>query len=146
VVNDRGEWLAFCLTRGNSADRQPVADLLKRVPGLAGKLFADKGSISQPLAEHLLVEQGVQLITRRRTNRRQRLVPLSDKLLLRKRAIVETIVDQLKNICQIEQTRHRSPVNFLVNLVCGLMTYCHSPKKPSLDLDPNRDLLALPGA
>jgi Transposase DDE domain len=63
------------------------------------------------------------------------LMPLADKLLLRKRAIVETIIDQLKNISQIEHTRHRSPVNFLVNLVCGLIAYCHQPKKPSLHLD-----------
>lgn len=60
------------------------------------------------------------------------LLPLTDKLLLRKRAIVETIVDQLKNISQIEHSRHRSPINFLVNLVCGLIAYCHQPKKPSL--------------
>jgi hypothetical protein len=77
---------------------------------------------------------------------RTRLMSLADKLLLRKRAIIETLDDQLKHSCQIEHTRHRSPVNFLVNLVCGLIAYCHSPKKPSLDLDPNPDLLALPGA
>ena len=62
-------------------------------------------------------------------------LPLIDKVRLRKRAIVETIIDQLKNISQIEHTRHRSPVNFLVNLVCGLIAYCHQPKKPSLQLD-----------
>jgi hypothetical protein len=59
---------------------------------------------------------------------------------------IETIYDQLKNICQIEHTRHRSPINFLVHLVCGLIAYCHAPKKPTLDLDPNPDLLALPSA
>ena len=146
VVNDRGELLSFCLTRGNVDDRQPVASLLKRVHARFGKLFADKGYISQPLAEQLLVEHGVQLITRLRKNMRNRLMPLADKLLLRKRALIETIYDQLKNICQIEHTRHRSPVNFLVNLLCGLIAYCHLPKKPSLDLDPTWDLLALPGA
>lgn len=143
VVNERGELLSFCLTRGTVDDRQPVPSLLQRVKGLCGKLFGDKGYISQPLAERLLVEQGVQLITRLRKNMRNRLLSLSDKLLLRKRAIIETIYDQLKNICQIEHTRHRSPVNFLVNLVCGLIAYCHLPKKPSVDLDPNADLLAL---
>ena len=66
---------------------------------------------------------------------KNRLMPLADRLLLRKRAIVETIIDQLKNISQIEHTRHRSPVNFLVNLLCGLIAYCHQPKKPSLHLD-----------
>lgn len=139
VVNDRGELVAFCLTPGNVDDRRPVPKLARR---LFGKLFGDKGYVSQPLAEHLFVTQGLQLITRLRKNMHNRLLAWSDHVLLRKRAIIETINDQLKNICQIEHTRHRSPVNFLVNLVAGLIAYCHQPKKPSLHLGP----LALPPA
>lgn len=67
---------------------------------------------------------------------KNRLIPLIDKLLLRKRSIIETVSDQLKNISQIEHTRHRSPINFLVNLFAGLIAYCHQPKKPSLNLIP----------
>ncbi len=81
-----------------------------------------------------LLEHGVQLITHLKSNMKNRLIPLADKRLLRQRAICETINDQLKNISQIEHTRHRSPINFLVNLVCGLIAYCHQPKKPSLHL------------
>ena len=55
-----------------------------------------------------------------------------DRILLRKRAIVESVIDQLKNISQIEHSRHRSVCNFLVNLMCGLIAYAHQPKKPSL--------------
>ena len=73
----------------------------------------------------------VQLITGIRANMKNMLLPLLDKLLLRRRVIVETIVDQLKNISQIEHSRHRSPVNFVVNLLCGLIAYC---RKPSLNL------------
>lgn len=146
VVNDRGELLAFCLTRGNVDDRTPVPALLKRVKALVGKLIGDNGYISQPLAEQLLVEHGVQLITKLRKHMRTRLLPLGDTLLLRKRALIETIYDQLKNISQIEHTRHRSPRNFLVNLVCGLIAYCRQPQKPSLHMDANWDLLALPTA
>lgn len=65
-------------------------------------------------------------------------LPMADKLLLRKRAIIETIIDQLKNIFQIEHTRHRSPVNFMVNLLCGLIAYCHQPKKPALKIHAQR--------
>lgn len=133
VVNDQGELLAFCLTPGNVDDRRPVPKLVKR---LFGKLFGDKGYLSQPLMEELLITQGVHLITKLRKKMRNRLMDLSDKLLLRKRAIIETINDQLKNICQIEHSRHRSPINFLVNLVAGLIAYCHQPKKPSLGLRP----------
>lgn len=141
VVNDRGELLAFCLTPGNVDDRRPIPRLVRR---LFGKLFGDRGYISQALAEHLLVEQGIHLITKARKNMRPRLLTLTDKLLLRKRAIIESVNDQLKNVCQIEHTRHRSPYNFLVHLLAGLIAYSHQPKKPSLHLD--RDLLTLPAA
>ena len=141
VVNDRGELLAFCLTPGNVDDRRPVPRLVRR---LFGKLFGDRGYISQPLAEHLLLEHGVQLITKLRKNMRHRLLTLTDKLLLRKRAIIESVNDQLKNICQIEHTRHRSAFNFLVHLLSGLIAYCHQPKKPSLHLA--GELIALPAA
>jgi hypothetical protein len=131
VFNDRGELLNLALTPGNVDDRKPVPKLVRQ---LFGKLFADKGYLSQPLFEQLLQTFGVQLITKLKKNMKNCLMPLADKLLLRKRAIVETIIDQLKNISQIEHSRHRSPINFLVNLLCGLIAYCHQPKKPSLGL------------
>jgi len=131
VFNDRGELLTFTLTPGNVDDRKPLPQFAKR---LFGKLIGDKGYLSQPLLRQLHQQFGVELITARRKNMKERELPLLDKLLLRKRAVVETIIDQLKNISQIEHTRHRSPINFLVNLVCGLIAYCHQPKKPSLQL------------
>jgi hypothetical protein len=139
VVNDCGALLAFYLTPGNVDDSQPVPRLAQR---LFGKLFGDKGYISQPLADQLL-EQGVHLITGLRKNMKNRLLLLFDKLLLRKRALIETITDQLKNISQVAHTRHRSVDNFLVNLVAGLIAYTHQPKKPSLNLR-NESLALLP--
>lgn len=138
-MNDQGELLPFGLTPGNVDDRRPDPKLVKR---LFGKLFGDKGYLSQPLAEHLLVTHGIHLITKLRKQMRNRLLDLSDILLLRKRAITETITDQLKNIRQIEHSSHRSPINFLVNLIAGLIASCHQPKKPSLGLQS----LALPEA
>lgn len=138
VVNDRGELLAFCLTPGNLDDRRPVPRLVRR---LFGKLFGDRGYISQALAEQLLVTQGLVFITKRRKNMRAQTLQATDRLLLRKRAIIESVNDQLKNICQIEHTRHRSPYNFLVHLLAGLIAYCHQPKKPSLHLDGGLDVL-----
>jgi len=81
-----------------------------------------------------LMQQGIQLVTKLKSNMKNKLMLMSDKLLLRKRSIIETINDQLKNISQIEHSRHRSPINFLVNLVSGLIAYTHQPKKPSLNL------------
>ena len=131
VTNDRGELLACRLTAGNVDDRTPVSDLTR---WLWGKLFGDKGYLSRPLTEQLR-QRGIHLITHLKSNMKNRLLLLSDKLLLRKRSIIETITDQLKNISQIEHSRHRSLANFMVNLVCGLIAYCHQPKKPSLALD-----------
>lgn len=139
VINEHGELLAFYLSPGNLDDRKPVPKLAKR---LFGKLFGDKGYISQPLFDELL-EQDVTLITNVRKNMKNRLLPLIDKLLLRKRAIIETVNDQLKNISQIDHSRHRSVNNFLVNVIAGLIAYTHQPKKPSLNLV-DEDLATLP--
>jgi hypothetical protein len=84
----------------------------------------------------------LRLITKLRKYMRNVLLTLADHLLLRKRALIETIIDQLKNVCQIEHSRHRSPYNFLVHLLAGLAAYCHQPKKPSLGLDLHRHLAA----
>ena len=130
IVNDKGELLAFYLTPGNVDDRQPVPHMTRE---LWGRLFADKGYISQALFEELF-ERGVTLITSIRKNMQNRLIPLMDKLLLRKRSLIETINDQLKNISHIDHTRHRSVSNFLVNLVATLIAYSQQPKKPSLHL------------
>jgi hypothetical protein len=139
VVNDQGELLAYHLSAGNVDDRTPV---LKLARPLFGKLFGDKGYISQALFEQLMA-QNVQLITGLRKNMKNRLLPLVDKLLLRKRVIIETINDQLKNISQIAHTRHRSVPNFLVNVIAGLIAYTHQPKKPALNIG-NENLVSLP--
>jgi hypothetical protein len=130
IVNDRGELLAFHLTPGNVDDRQPVPKMAR---ALFGKLFGDRGYISKALQE-VLSEQNLQLITKIKKNMKNRLLSFFDQLLLRKRTLIETINDQLKNICQIEHTRHRSPVNFLVNVVAALIAYTYKEKLPSLNI------------
>ncbi len=132
VVNEYGEILSFQLTAGNVDDRKPVPYLFK---GLFGKVFADKGYISKELFEELL-QENIQLITGIRKNMKNRLMEMQDKLLLRKRSIIETINDQLKNISQIEHSRHRSFTNFLINLLAGLIAYAIKPTKPALNLQP----------
>ena len=130
VVNDCGEILAVSLTAGNVDDRVPVPKLVK---DLFGKLFGDKGYISQKLFDMLFAD-GLQLVTKIRRNMKNKLMPVWDKLLLRKRAIIESVNDQLKNISQIEHTRHRSGFNFLVNVISALIAYTYQEKKPSLNL------------
>ncbi len=130
IVSDTGEILAWRISLGNVDDRKPVPNMTKR---LWGKLFGDKGYISQSLTE-LLGEDNVQLITKVKKNMKNKFVNFFDRLMLRKRAIVETIYDQLKNISQIEHTRHRSVWNFYTNVVAGLIAYTYQEKKPNLQL------------
>ncbi|AFZ33346.1 transposase IS4 family protein (plasmid) [Gloeocapsa sp. PCC 7428] len=110
VVNDQGELLNIMLTLGNTDDRTPVPKLLQQ---LVGKVFADKGYVSQKLAKQLLKTAGIQLITKLKHNMKQQ--PLNERLLLRKRSIIS----------QIEHSRHRSPDNCFVNILGGLIAYCH---------------------
>ena len=130
VVNEYGELLAIYLTAANRHELKALPKLVKR---LFGKLFGDMAYLSRPVFEQLM-QQGIHLITKLKSNMKNKLMVMTDKLLLRKRSIIETINDQLKNISQIEHSRHRSPINFLVNLVSGLVAYTHQPNKPSLNL------------
>jgi Transposase DDE domain len=130
VINDCGELLSLRLTPGNMDDRRPVPELTK---GLFGKLFGDKGYVSQTLFE-TLYDDGLQLVTKLKTKMKNRLTSIFDKIMLRKRAIIESVMDQLKNISQVEHSRHRSVANFFVNLVAGLIAYTWREKKPSLNI------------
>ena len=119
-------------------DRTPVPYLAK---DLIGKLFGDRGYISQKRTE-LLATQAVELITTLKKNMKPRVLAAFDKLMLRKRSIIETINDPLKNIFSLEHSRHRSLINFLVNAVAALIAYCYQPQKPSLNLR-QKDLMPL---
>jgi Transposase DDE domain len=130
LIHDEGELLACRLTPGNLDDRQPVVQL---AAGRGGQLFGDRGSISQAFPD-VLLGHGPELLTSIRRNRKNRLRRLWDKLLLRKRALVETINDQWKNSSQIEPTRHRSVTGFMGNLVASLVAYRDRPTKPLLGL------------
>jgi hypothetical protein len=139
VINHQGEIVSFCLTTGNTDDRKPVELLTRK---LWGRLFADKGYISQSLKERLK-DKGVELITKLRKNMKQQLLPLFDQLMLRKRALIESVNDFLKNTCQIQHTRHRSKNNWLVNLISGLVAYSFLPKKPELKFTQKQTKLIL---
>ncbi|EFB93895.1 transposase, IS4 family [Prevotella bivia JCVIHMP010] len=118
ACNDRGEIIAFVLTGANVSDKDTKVFkvLAKR---LYGKLFADKGYISQKLFDFLF-EDGIQLVTGLRANMKNKLMPFYDRMMLRKRYIIETINDLLKNTAQIVHSRHRSVANFIMNLVSAL--------------------------
>lgn len=130
IVNEKGEIVSFLLSPGNMPDNN-VAAVTKLAARLTGKLYGDRGYISHDLFLALF-RKGVRLITGIKKNMKNMLLPLWDKLMLRKRCIIETINDQCKNQEQIEHTRHRSPKNFVSNLLAGLIAYQLKPKKPCL--------------
>ena len=134
IINDKGEVLNFVITQANVDDRVPLKDS-KFVNKIKGKLYADKGYIGKKLTELLFID-GVHLITSIRNNKKNVLMELKDKILLRKRSVIETVNDELKNICQIEHSRHRSFTNFIANTVAAIIAYSFFPKKPAIKYQP----------
>ena len=130
----REELLNFMIMSGDVDDRKPL-EYKAFVDLIYGKLVGDKGYISKNLFEKLFVD-GIQLITKLKNNMKGAMMSVSDKLLLRKRAIIETVNDELKNIAQVEHSRHRCFDNFMVNLLGALSAYCFFPKKPTIRVEP----------
>ena len=75
-------------------------------------------------------EDGIQLVTGLRVKMKNKLIPFYDRMMLRKRYIIETINDMLKNTAQIVHSRHRSVSNFIMNLISALGAYCFFDNKP----------------
>ena len=128
IINDMGQIMAIKITKGNVDDRTPVTELTNK---LKGSVYADKGYIGADLFK-ALYKRGLKLITGIRKNMQNYLIDLADKKLLRKRFYIETIFGFLKNSMNLEHTRHRSPVNFLVNLISALVAYSFTKGKPKI--------------
>ena len=133
VINELGDIMDFKITNATTDDRKVVPQLTSK---LSGKIVGDKGYLSQALSDDLL-SRGLQLITKVKKNMKNKLMTLLDKFLLRKRGLIETVNGQLKNISQIEHTRHRSPMNALLNILSGIAAYTLKPYKPSIKLPQN---------
>ncbi len=128
VINENGEIHSLTLTKGNVDDRIPVPNLTEKLTGL---LFGDKGYIAKELFQKLF-DRGLKLVTKVKKGMKNALISLNEKILLRKRSIIETVFGYLKNRLEIEHTRHRSPVNFLVHIFSTLISYSIKSKKPSI--------------
>ena len=126
IINDKGE----NFTPGNVDDREPL-EQGKFLKNIKGKLCADKVYIGQALFENLFLN-GIQLVTKVKNNMRNSLMSIADRILLRKRALIETANDELKNIAQIEYSRHRSFSNVIANSLSAIAAYCFFEKKPAI--------------
>lgn len=133
IINDKGEIINFAITPGDVDDRQPLSNP-KFVEKITGKLCGDKGYISQSLFENLFMGS-IQLITNLKKNMKNMLMNQTDKIILRHRALIESVNDELKNMAQVEHSRHWSIANFLCSTFAALAAYSYFPKKPSLNLE-----------
>lgn len=133
IINDKGEILNFMFTPANVDDRQPLYSE-SFIENVKGKLCGDKGYLGKQLFEFLFMN-GIQLVTKIKNNMRNSLMSVYDKIMLRKRALIESVNDELKNIAQTEHSRHRSFANFITNALNAIAAYCFFPKKPSISLE-----------
>lgn len=133
VANERGEPIDVALTKGNRDDRRMVKQLSKKIQG---KLFGDKGYISQSLFEEML-ELGVKIVTQLKKTMRPKLMENNESLLLKKRSVIESIFHIMKDMLHIDHTRHRSPMNFLINFFGAIAAYCLYPNKPKIKMPEN---------
>jgi len=131
IINYKGEFMALKMTKGNVDDRAPVPTLAK---GLTGIMAADKGYIKQNLFVELY-QQGLKMIHGLKKNMQNKLMDLNEKILLRKRNIIETVFDYLKNKMDLEHTRHRSAINAFVHIISTLVAYSLKKHKPSMNFN-----------
>ena len=133
IINQQGELMSFCVTKGNVDDRKVVEKLSKDLTGI---IAGDKGYLGKKLKADL-AEKNLNLVTKVRRNMKQQTLSAFEKFFLSKRGLVETVIGQLKSICHMQHTRHRSPTNFFVNLVGALAAYALKPNKPKINLSKN---------
>ena len=138
ICNEKGELLNFMITPGDVDNRKSL-EYKVFVEFIYGKLVADKGYISKNLFQRLFID-GIPLVTKLKSNMKGALMSVSDKLMLRKIAIIETVNDELKNIAQVEHSRHRCFDNFIVNLLGAIAVYCLFPKKPCINVQKRLDI------
>ena len=132
ISNDKGQIIDFLITKANVDDRYPLKNKNFH-DKIFGKIYGDKGYLGKDLFDKLFVD-GIHLVTKLRKNMKKKALDFMDKVYLRKRAIIESVNDVLKNTCQIEHSRHRSFDNFLGNLIAGLTAYSFLDKKPSIKI------------
>jgi len=133
IINTKGQIIAVRITAGNVDDRDVVDAMTEN---LFGKIFGDKGYISKELFNQLF-KRGLKIITGIKSNMKNYLMPLQDKILLRQRSLIESVFDILKHHMNLEHTRHRSPINFLVNALACLVAYSLRTSKPKIKTSDN---------
>lgn len=134
LINHKGGLLGAKFTTANVDDRSPVLDMMNNN---FGKLFADKGYISKKLTDKLH-DIGVTLFTTIKSNMKPKIMTDFDRVLLKKRSLIESVNNQIKNFFEVAHTRHRSCVNAFCHMTSALIAYCFHPGKPKASIDETR--------
>lgn len=132
VINHLGEIVSFCITPGSTSDNNENV-LIKLTKKLLGKLFGDKGYLVNENIFAKLFSKGIHLITKIRKNMKNKLLEVKNKMLLRKRGIIESVGSLLKESESLEHTRHRSFAGFLAHVASSLIAYNFRNQKPSIE-------------
>ena len=140
VINELGAIVGFHITPGNTSDNN-LSVVTKITKNISGKLFGDKGYLSDKLFK-TLYKNGIHLITKIKKNMKNKLIDFYDKLLLKKRGVIESVNNLLKNNCMLEHSRHRSVSNFFVNIFSTLNAYSFLDHKPSI-MAKNKDKVCI---
>jgi hypothetical protein len=131
IIDSMGQIINFYVTAGNVADNNHNL-LEKLTQNIVGKIFGDKGYLLNPSFYQKLYNRGAIFITKVRKNMQNRVLDFIDKILLKKRGIIESSIGILKNFFNLEHSRHRSPKNFISHTLSTLVAYCFKPSKPSI--------------
>ena len=127
VIDLHGNIINAKLTKGNCDDRSPVEDLLQEFQGV---IYGDKGYISQDLFNRLW-NNGIKLVTGVKSNMKNKLMILKEKILLKKRSLIESVFSVLKRN-GLEHSRHRSVHGFILHILGSLVSYQLNRKKPEI--------------
>jgi hypothetical protein len=138
IINNLGQIVNFLLTPGNVADNNHQV-LRMLLTGLQGECYGDKGYLSKLFEE--FYHQGLHLITKVKSNMKHQLMGLTQKMRLKKRALIESVNDLLVSVFDIQHTRHRNALHAIVHLFAGLIAYCFYPRKPSVYMAENQKLI-----
>jgi Transposase DDE domain len=136
VINSQGEIIAFYITSGNVVDNNAKV-LVKLTKKLFGKVFGDRGYLTNESLFRKLYSNGVQMVTKIRANMKNKLMPLEDKILLRKRGVIESVGSILKESLSLEHSRHRSSLGFFCHILATIIAYNFRQNKPSIACKPD---------
>jgi Transposase DDE domain len=131
IINTKGEILDFAITPGNIVDNNPKI-IEQMMQNIHGKVYGDKGYLLNAELFQKLYSNGIHVVTKIRSNMKNKMMEMKDKIMLKKRGVIESVGAVLKEDLNIEHSRYRSPITLFINVFSALIAYSFRRKKPSI--------------